>query len=59
MAFPGVSRDMIRMVIRELQGRKEVECLGRGRFGGKEVISLKEGNKEGNVTKWRAVDKII
>ena len=27
--------------------------------GGKEVIFLKEGNKEGNVTKWRAVDKII
>ena len=29
-ACPGVSRDMIRMVLRELQGRKEVECLGRG-----------------------------
>jgi hypothetical protein len=23
------------------------------------VIPLKEGNKEGNVTKWRAVNKII
>jgi Fic family protein len=27
---PGVSRDMIRRVLRELQSRKEVECLGRG-----------------------------
>lgn len=29
-ACPGVSRDMIRRVLRELQGAKEVECLGRG-----------------------------
>lgn len=29
-ACPGVSRDMIRVVLRELQGRKEVECLSRG-----------------------------
>lgn len=29
-ACPNVSRDMIRMVLRELQGRKKVECLGRG-----------------------------
>ncbi|MBI5745390.1 MAG: Fic family protein [Nitrospirae bacterium] len=29
-ACPGVSRDMIRVVLREFQGRKEVECLGRG-----------------------------
>jgi Fic family protein len=29
-ACPGVSRDMIRRVLRELQGLKEVECLGRG-----------------------------
>ncbi|MDA8088094.1 MAG: Fic family protein [Nitrospiraceae bacterium] len=27
---PGVSRDMIRRVLKELQGKKEVECLGRG-----------------------------
>jgi Fic family protein len=29
-ACPGVSRDMIRRVLKELQGVKEVECLGRG-----------------------------
>ncbi|MDO9463178.1 MAG: Fic family protein [Deltaproteobacteria bacterium] len=29
-ACPGVSRDMIRRVLQELQGVKEVECLGRG-----------------------------
>jgi Fic family protein len=29
-ACPGVSRDMIRRVLRELQGLREVECLGRG-----------------------------
>lgn len=29
-ACPGVSRDMIRRVLRELQGLGEVECLGRG-----------------------------
>jgi Fic family protein len=29
-ACPGVSRDMIRRVLRELRGEREVECLGRG-----------------------------
>jgi len=29
-ACPGVSRDMVRRVLRELQHIKEVECLGRG-----------------------------
>jgi len=29
-ACPGVSRDMIRRVLQELQGLREVECLGRG-----------------------------
>lgn len=29
-ACPGVSRDMVRLVLRELQRMKEVECLGRG-----------------------------
>jgi Fic family protein len=29
-ACPGVSRDMVRRVLRELQGLGEVECLGRG-----------------------------
>lgn len=27
---PGVSKDMIRRVLRECQGMKQVECLGRG-----------------------------
>jgi Fic family protein len=27
---PGVSRDMVRLVLRDLQKEKEVECLGRG-----------------------------
>ncbi len=30
-ACPGVSRDMIRLVLRALQGEKRVVCLGRGR----------------------------
>jgi Fic family protein len=29
-ACPGVSRDMIRRVLKELQAAKEVQCLGRG-----------------------------
>jgi hypothetical protein len=29
-ACPGVSRDMIRRVLREQQGAKAVECQGRG-----------------------------
>ena len=36
-------------VLRELQGFRQVECLGRGRSGGNGVISLKEGNKEGTM----------
>ena len=30
-ACPGVSRDMIRLVLRALQGEKRIVCLGRGR----------------------------
>jgi hypothetical protein len=29
-ACPGVSRDMVRRVLRDLQARGDVECLGRG-----------------------------
>ncbi|MGD1076129.1 MAG: Fic family protein [Thermodesulfovibrionales bacterium] len=48
-ACPGVSRDMIHRVLREQQGLKEVECLGRGpgALWRKEVIPLKEGNIKG------------
>lgn len=42
-ACPGVSRDMIRRVLKELQGAKEVECLGRGPGA--------HWRKRGNVTK--------
>ncbi|MCK7510408.1 MAG: Fic family protein [Desulfobacterales bacterium] len=47
-ACPGVSRDMIRRVLRERQGLKEVECLGRGpgALWRKEVIPLRKGNKK-------------
>ncbi|MCL5021761.1 MAG: hypothetical protein M1497_00040, partial [Nitrospirae bacterium] len=50
---PGVSRDMIRGVLRDRQGIKEVECLGRGpgAFWRKRVIPLKKGNKKGNIAK--------
>ncbi|MFQ5532456.1 MAG: hypothetical protein ACE5EP_01255 [Candidatus Methylomirabilales bacterium] len=30
-ACPGVSRDMIRLVLRALQEEKRIVCLGRGR----------------------------
>ena len=29
-ACPGVSRDMVRKVLRSLQKMKKIECLGRG-----------------------------
>jgi hypothetical protein len=29
-ACPGVSRDMVRRVLREMRKREKVECLGRG-----------------------------
>ncbi|MDD5450466.1 MAG: hypothetical protein PHT49_01020 [Desulfovibrionales bacterium] len=43
-------------VLRDLQSRKEIECLGRGRIGGKEIIPLKEGDKKGNI-KMRSKDR--
>lgn len=50
-AYPGVSRDMVRRVLRGLKEAGKVEALGRGpgRSGGKEVVPLKGGNREGNV----------
>lgn len=49
-ACPGVSRDMIRRVLRQLQESRQVECLGRGPGAAwrKKVIPLKEGKREGN-----------
>lgn len=47
---PGVSRDMIRLLLRDMKAAKKIECLGRGPGAKwrKRVIPLKEGNKEGN-----------
>ncbi len=47
---PGVSRDMIRRLLRDLKGAGRIECLGRGPGAKwrKRVLPLKEGNKEGN-----------
>ena len=47
---PGVSRDMIRLVLRDLKAAGRIECLGRGPGAKwrKRVLPLKEGNKEGN-----------
>lgn len=47
---PGVSRDMIRLLLRDLKAAGQVECLGRGPGAKwqKRVLPLKEGNKEGN-----------
>jgi Fic/DOC family len=49
-ACPGVSRDMIRLRLRDLKAAGRIECLGRGPGAKwrKRVISLKEGKKEGN-----------
>jgi Fic family protein len=51
-ACPGVSRDMIRLRLRDLKAAGRVECLGRGPGAKwrKRVISLKEGKKEGSKT---------
>jgi hypothetical protein len=58
-ACPGVSRDMIRLLLRELKFTGRIECLGRGPGAKwrKRVIPSKEGNKGGNkpsdsVTNW-------
>ena len=47
---PGVSRDMIRLLLRDMKAVKKVECLGRGPGAKwrKRVLPLKKGNKEGN-----------
>jgi hypothetical protein len=49
-ACPGVSRDMIRLRLRDLKAAGRIECLGRGPGAKwrKRVTSLKEGKKEGN-----------
>lgn len=49
-ACMGVSRDMVRKVLRNLQKAGSVECLGRGprAVWEKRGIPLKEGNKAGN-----------
>ena len=48
-ACPGVSRDMIRLRLRDLKAAGRIECLGRGPGAKwrKRVITLKEGKKEG------------
>jgi len=45
-ACPGVSRDTIRLRLRDLKAAGRIECLGRGPGAKwrKRVISLKEGN---------------
>ena len=47
---PGVSRDMIRRVLRDMQRAGRVECIGRGPGAKwrKSVLPLKEGKKRGN-----------
>ena len=47
---PGVSRDMIRLVLRDLKAAGQIECLGRGPGAKwrKRVIPLKEGKREGS-----------
>lgn len=47
---PGVSRDMIRRVLRDMQQAGRVECIGRGPGAKwrKSVLPLKEGKKRGN-----------
>ena len=49
-ACPGVSRDMIRLRLRDLKAAGRIECLGRGPGAKwrKRVIPLKKGNKEGS-----------
>jgi hypothetical protein len=49
-ACPGVSRDMIRLLLRDLKSAGRIECLGRGPGAKwrKRVIPAKGGNKEGN-----------
>ena len=48
-ACPGVSRDMVRRVLRQLQRSRQVECLGRGPGARwrKKGNTLKKGQKRG------------
>ena len=48
-ACPGVSRDMIRKLLRRFQAEGTIECVGRGPGARwrKRVGSSKEGTKEG------------
>lgn len=47
---PGVSRDMIRLLLRDLKAVGRIECLGRGPGAKwrKRVLPLKEGKREGS-----------
>ena len=47
---PGVSRDMIRLLLRDLKAAGRIECLGRGPGAKwrKRVLPLKEGSREGS-----------
>ena len=47
---PGISRDMLRKVLKDLQRDRRIECLGRGPGAPwrKRVIKKKEGKREGN-----------
>jgi Fic family protein len=53
-ACPGVSRDMVRLVLREQQDAGEIACTGRGpgavwaRTNKGNELPLNEGNREGN-----------
>jgi DNA-binding PadR family transcriptional regulator len=46
---PGVSHDMVRKVLKDLQKEGRIECVGRGRKAPwrKRVITTKEGKERG------------
>jgi hypothetical protein len=60
-ACPGVSRDLIRLWLRDLKAAGRIECLGRGPGAKwqKRVIRLKEGNKGGNKSSKLISKKIV
>ncbi len=47
-ATPGVSHDMLRKILKNLEKEGQIQCIGRGRGAPrrKRVIRLKEGNKD-------------
>ena len=57
---PGVSRDMIRIVLRDLKAAGRVECLGRGPGAKwqKRVLPLK-GGKMGLLGEMRFFDRLL